>query len=240
MHLGQIQQEPTFARRICLDVALELLLVSRVAARRGGVFGVDGLVFESLNILVGARRARARLPCGHTGLEDLVHLLERLAGSLGERQEDVDGHGHREAAKNDVALPLNVVESGRDKVAESKVERPVTGGGDRVALASQSVTEEFGNVDPRDRAPCGCKRGDEQVGAGNDGFGSGTLDFPSDDRVVRVGIVVTVACHETGDRKEPNGHKGRTDQESGATAPSVDIEERRHGHEDVDDVLNPV
>lgn len=238
---------PVFVREMKRDsllqdgifLSLELLLVSRVAGS-AGMLGVDSLSLDSLDVLGEVSRAGAGLPGRDTRLEDLVNLLQRLTRSLGERKENVNGHHDSEDAKDDVGLPLNVVESGGDEVAERKVESPVAGSRDRVALSTQTVTEEFGNVDPRDWTPCWRERSNKQVRAGDHSLGGGTLNPPADDGVARVTPVVTVRGHETGDGEKPDGHQGGTNEQSRATAPSVDVKKGRDGHDDVDDVLDTV
>lgn len=45
-------------------------------------------------------------------------------------------------------------------------------------------------------------------------------------------------AHETTDEEEPKSHEDGADQEDGATTPTIDEENGRDGHEDVEDVLD--
>lgn len=53
-------------------------------------------------------------------LEHLVDLLQRLAGRFGEHEKNVDGHGGAEDAEDDVGLPSDAHEGGRDEVAKGE------------------------------------------------------------------------------------------------------------------------
>lgn len=48
----------------------------------------------------------------------------------------------------------------------------------------------------------------------------------------------TEPAHQTTDQEQPESHECRTDQENRATTPAVDKENRRNGHEDVEDILD--
>lgn len=96
-----------------------------------------------------------RLPRRHTREEQLLDILERLTARLGEAEEDVDRHGRAEDTEDDVHLPLDVDERGRNKVTQSEVEDPVGRGGDSDSLSADAKREELGRVDPRDRTPGG-------------------------------------------------------------------------------------
>lgn len=61
-------------------------------------------------------------PGGDVRVEDGVDLLEGLAGGLGVGEEDVEDHDEAEDAEDDVRLPLDVGEGGRDEEGESQVE----------------------------------------------------------------------------------------------------------------------
>ena len=150
-------------------------------------------------------------------------------------------HGGVEDAEDDVRLPLDVDEGGGHEVAEGEVEGPVGRGGERDGLAAHAQRVEFRRVDPGDGAPGGRVGGDEEVGAGDDGFGGGPADGPGGfGRVVdAVGAgVVAVGLEEATVGEHPGHHAQGAEEEGGAPAPAVDEEEGRDGEEDVDDVLD--
>jgi hypothetical protein len=49
---------------------------------------------------------------------------------------------------------------------------------------------------------------------------------------------VTVAAKQAGVGEEPDSHEGSADEEGGAAAPAIDVEERWDGHDNVDDILD--
>ena len=108
----------------------------------------------------------------------VLDLLQRLARRLREGEEDVDGHGEAEDTEDEVRLPLDIFKGGRDEVAQGEVEGPVGRGGERDGLAAHAERVEFGRIDPGDGTPGGGVRGDEEVGAGDDGFGRGAANGP--------------------------------------------------------------
>lgn len=63
----------------------------------------------------------------------------------------MEGHGRAENAEDDVRLPLDVGEGGRNEIGERKVEDPVAGRGETDALGSVFEREDFGSVDPAGR-----------------------------------------------------------------------------------------
>ena len=107
-----------------------------------------------------------------------LDLLERLARRLGEGEEDVHQHREIEHPEDDVRLPLDVDKGGRDEVAEGEIEGPVGRRGQRDGLAPHAQRVQFRRVDPRDGTPGWGEGGDEEVGAGDDGFGGGAGDGP--------------------------------------------------------------
>lgn len=66
------------------------------------------------------------LPGRHACKEHLFHVFKRLAGSFGEAEESVNRHGGTEDAKDEVNLPLDADECGRDKIRQGKVEDPIS------------------------------------------------------------------------------------------------------------------
>ena len=103
------------------------------------------------------------------------------------------------------------------------------------------VGEELRRVDPRDRTPGWRVRSDEEVGAGDDGLGSGTADLDTGlfnaVHTAWAGIGA-VSGQNAGVGEKPDGHEGRTGEESGAATDAVDPDQSRDGHDHVDDVLN--
>ena len=158
-------------------------------------------------------------------LEDIDDLLERLAGRLGEHEEGVDEHADAEDAEHDVGAPLDVDERRRHEVAEGEVEGPVGRRGKRDGLAAHAQRVEFGRVDPGYRAPGRRVRGDEQVRAGDDGFGGRALDegggfgFALD----AVGLISAVGGQNAAVGEEPGGHQGGSDEQGRSAAPAVDV-----------------
>ena len=171
----------------------------------------------------------------------VLDLFQRLARRLREGEEDVDSHGEAEDAEDEVRLPLDVFKGGRDEVAQSEIKGPVGRGGERDGLAAHAERVEFGRVDPGDGAPGGGVGGDEEVGAGDDGFGRGAADGPGGfgGVVHTVGAgVVAVGFQEPTVGEHPGHHGQGADYEGGTTGPAVDEEEGGDGEDDVDDVLD--
>jgi hypothetical protein len=182
-----------------------------------------------------------RLPRGYFAQKHALHILQCLASGLWEQEPDVDRHCSVEDAEDDVDFPLDVDESGGYKVGEGEVEDPICGCGERDCLAADTEREEFGRVDPRDRAPGGGVGRDEEVGAGDDGAPGGAADLPGffRDATNATGWgCLAVAGHEACVGVHPDGHEGGADEERPASTPSVDEDEGKDGHEDVDDVLD--
>ena len=57
-------------------------------------------------------------------------------------------HGHTKDAENEISLPLDVDKCRRDKVAEGKVESPVSGSGKSDSFTPDPERVEFWRVDP--------------------------------------------------------------------------------------------
>ena len=83
-------------------------------------------------------------------------------------------HGEIEHAENHIRLPFDIDESRGDEVSECEIESPVRRRGERNSLAAHAQRVEFWGVNPRDGTPGWGVGGDEEVGAGDDGFGGGT------------------------------------------------------------------
>lgn len=173
--------------------------------------------------------------------EHILDLLEGLAGGLRECDEHVEEHAGVEDAEEDVHLPADGDEGRGHEVGEREVEDPVSRGGERDGLAAHAEGVQFGGVNPRDRSPGGGEAGDEEVGAGDDGFGGGAGDGPGGLRGVvdAVGAgVVAEGGEQAGVGEHEGHHPDGAEEEGGPPAPAVDVEERRHCEEDVDDVLD--
>lgn len=110
--------------------------------------------------------------------EHLLHLLQRLPRRLREREEHVHQHRQVEHAEDDVRLPLDVDERGRDEVAEGEVEGPVRRGGERDGFAADAQGVEFRRVDPGDRAPAGGVGCDEEVRTSNNSLRRRARNLP--------------------------------------------------------------
>ena len=186
-------------------------------------------------------RQGANVPGPRRVRKHVLDLLERLARRLREREEDVHQHGQVEDAEDDVRLPLDVDESGRDEVAEGEVEGPVRRRGERDGLAAHAQRVQFGRVDPGDGAPGRGVRGDEEVGAGDDGFGGGARDGPGGFGHVADALgagVVAVGLEQAAVGEHPRHHAQGAEQQGRPAAPAVDEEEGRDGEGHVDDVLD--
>ena len=173
--------------------------------------------------------------------EHLLDLLEGLARGLGEGEEHVQEHGGVEDAEDDVDLPLDVDERGGHEVAEGEVEDPVRGGGERDGLAADAEGEELGWVNPADGTPCGCVTGHEEVGTGDDGFGWWTRERPGGFGNVADALgagVRAVGRHQASVRKHESHHAKSAHKQRWPTSPAINVEQRRNGEDDIDDVLD--
>lgn len=92
-----------------------------------------------------------RLPRLDIRVEDHINLLKRPAGSFGVHEENMESHHETEDSKDDIRLPLDVVECRCDEVRECEIENPVSGRGKSDALGSVFQREDFGGVDPAGR-----------------------------------------------------------------------------------------
>ena len=153
----------------------------------------------------------------------------------------MDEHGRTKDAEKDIGAPLDIDEGGGDEVAKGEIESPIGRRGERDGFAADAQRIELRWIDPRDRTPGRSEGSDEEVREGDDGFGGRAGDgIGRSGRVVdAVGSgIVAVADEDAAVGEEPGHHEGGADEEGGTTAPAVDVEEGRHGHDDVDDVLD--
>ncbi len=187
-------------------------------------------------------RRRAHIPRSMRIRKQLLHLLERLPRRLREHKEDMHEHGHTKHAEEDIRLPLNILKRRRHEVAKREVEGPIPRRRERDGFPAHAQRVEFGGVDPRYGAPGGRVGGDEEVAAGDEALGGGAGDGPrcfGGFAADAAGTgVVPVGFENAGVGEEPGHHEGGADEEGGATAPAVDVEEGGDGHDDVDDVLD--
>lgn len=77
-------------------------------------------------------------------LEHFLGLLQGLARSFREAEEDVEEHGNVEDTEDQIDLPSNVLERRRNKCAESGIERPVGGGGEGDTFTANAKRVQFG------------------------------------------------------------------------------------------------
>lgn len=175
-------------------------------------------------------RRLARLPSRCTKvleavrvLKHLLDLLQRLAGRLGEQQEDMDEHGRVEDGKHDVRAPLDVGKRLGHEQPQRRVERPVERGAQRDALAAQLEREELGRVDPGGRPHGDGEGGDEEVGAGDEAAGGGARDAHGlgGDAVDAALDDLAVLGEDAGVGGHPGAHEEDADEEGRAAAPAV-------------------
>lgn len=173
-------------------------------------------------------------------IEDVLDLLQSLGGSLGEHEEDVYEHDRAEDAKQDVHLPGNVSECRRHEVGERKVERPVGAGGEGDGLSTDTERVQLRWVDPGDWSPSRGVGGDEEVGARNESGGGLARNAEALSGVIElVGAGwAGVGRHETGVGVHPGCHQCGTNKQCWAATPSVDPDQGRDSHDDVDNILN--
>lgn len=211
----------------------------RVVANLGLNVAVLGTLRES--------GGHPRLPGGRAQVLDAVgvlehglRLLERLAGRLGEDEEDVEEGDGVEDGKDEVRLPLDVGKGHRGEETQRRVEGPVARRRHSHALASETEREQLRRVGPRDGTPGGSERGHKQVRAGNETLGGGARDTHrlGGNVVDAAGDDFTVGGEDTGVGVHPESHEDGADEQRGTATPSVDPEQRRDGHEHVDDVLD--
>ena len=103
--------------------------------------------------------------------EDVLDLLERAAGRLGEAEEDVDEGRKVERAEDEVRLVRDRRQARRHRPREREVEEPVRRGRDGDGLGAHAHREDLRGVRPRDGAHGDGEGADEEVGADDDALG---------------------------------------------------------------------
>ena len=103
--------------------------------------------------------------------EDVLDLLERAAGRLGEAEEDVDEGRKVERAEDEVRLVRDRRQTRRHRPREREVEEPVRRGRDGDGLGPHAHREDLCGVRPRDGAHGDGEGADEEVGADDDALG---------------------------------------------------------------------
>jgi hypothetical protein len=139
------------------------------AAKRRRDLEVAGL--DLLGQLVEPALLLDGLPGRAARVEDVVHLLERVALGLGGHEGHVDKGGAVEGREDHVHLPVDVPQQGRDAEGQDHVPEPVRGGRERHGLGAHFAGEDLGRVGPGRGTPGRGEGRDEEVRAGNDGRG---------------------------------------------------------------------
>lgn len=187
------------------------------------------------------------LPSGRAQVLDAVGILKHglglfqgLASRLGEEEEDVEEGNGVEDGKDEVRLPLDVGKGHGREETQGGVEGPVSRGGHGDTLASETEREQLRGVGPGDGTPGGRKRGHEEIRAGDEALGGSTRHTHGlgGNVVDTAGNDLTIGGENTGVGVHPEGHEDGTNKERRTATPSVDPEQGRDGHEDVDDVLD--
>ena len=173
-------------------------------------------------------------------IKDVLDLLQSLGGSLGEHEEDVDEHDGAEDAEQDVHLPGDVRECRRYEIGERKVECPVGAGRQRDGLSTNAERVQLRWVDPRDWPPSRCVGRNEQIRAGDKSGGGLAGNAETLSRVVELSGTrcAGVGRNETGVGEHPGCHQSGTNKQCWAAAPSVNPDQGRDGHDDVDNILD--
>lgn len=91
----------------------------------------------------------------------------------------MDGHGEAEDAEDDVRLPDDVGEGGRDEVRDGEVEDPVGRRRQAHALGPVLEREHLGAVDPPGGRPAESVDSHENVGARNHTLRGIPVDLPA-------------------------------------------------------------
>lgn len=88
--------------------------------------------------------------------------------------------------------------------------------------------------------PSRSKAGHEQVCAGDQAFGRSSAQPHTDSRntVQTAGHDLTVRRENASIGEHPGCHQGRADDEGRTSSPSIKPDQRRDGHEDIDNVLD--
>lgn len=92
-----------------------------------------------------------RPPRRHIRVKHEINFLQSSADGLRIHEKDVECHDGAEHAEDDVRLPLNVGECGRNEECQSEVEDPICCGGETDAFGAVFEGKDFGAVDPGGR-----------------------------------------------------------------------------------------
>ena len=202
---------------------------------------LDTLHPDVLNVLfkLGGRK-RASLPGRNVRVEELIHLLESTTLGLWEHQEDVDGHANTEGSKDEVGAVLDILKSWGNSVGQDEVESPVGSSGERDGLGTDTKRVNLSRVGPRNGSPRDGEGADEEVRASNDSLGSSVVvsDGPGGGGIAVRGIRRSIATHQTTNEEEPKSHEDGSNQENRAATPTIDEQDSRDGHDNVEDVLD--
>ena len=208
------------------------------------LFGIQLTALKADGVLVdvGLPSGRSEISDAPRGgvIEDLLDLLKKLLGGLGEQEEHVPEHAEAEDGEDNVHLPFDVLKPWWHEVRKGEVEDPVGRGAKRDGLSTNAERVEFWWIDPRDWAPGWCVRGNEEVGACNDSRGWVTGDGHRLSCVVELarGRRHGVVSEERSIDDEPSHHQEGTDKQGRTTTPSVDPEKSWNGHNHVNDELD--
>lgn len=125
-----LAQHDFVINRSCHQPRPPLLYTNLSLSRNISILHLDRVVVEASKFLwindtllstTGSAEVDFGLPGGDTFHEHLLNILKGLSSCLRKHEECVDRHGRAEDTEDDVNLPLDVDESGRDEVGQSKV-----------------------------------------------------------------------------------------------------------------------
>ena len=190
-----------------------------------------------LNVL--DRRLLGSAPTPRLALEHDFHLFERKVLSFRDGKEDLDQSNEVESAKDHVHAPVNRVEERGDGEGERTVSCPVDGSGKRHGFGADTIREDLGRIRPGYRAPADGEYGNEEVGAGHDGFRDWVVvyDLPREVGIRRSGPLAVSRLKTTRDKKE-NSHAESSQKKSWASAPFIHIQDGWKSECNVNDILN--
>ena len=141
----------------------------------------------------------------------------------------------------EIRLPLDIDKSRWDEIAQREIECPVRTRRQRHCLAADSQGIQLWWIDPADRAPRRRIGRHKQIRARNDGLAWRAGDAGRRCRRVvdTLGAsIVSVAAEQACVGEQPDSHERCSDQQGWSTAPAVNEQESRHGHDDVDNILD--
>ena len=172
--------------------------------------------------------------------EDLLNLLERPAGRLGEHEEDVDERSIVERAEDEVRLPRDGRQPGRHRPRKREVEHPVGGCRHRHGLGADAHREDFCRVRPRDGAHGDRVGADEEVGEDDDRLRDSVM-ARDDPHTVAVDIAPCAeAALEAANEEEPEAHQESASEEHRTATPLVDVDDGGNGQDHVENILHRV